>query len=144
MDPALAICAFTRKAALLRRHFADRIHERDSLAEAALTLLAGKPGAADNNNHNRNDSIIKNRVYCAKCGEEHIAMDSSDSEALQELRDWQKRLIEEFQDLDPTDVIVNGERNVPTDRSADLSGACAETVGKITRVRHVSTFLRCS
>lgn len=64
------------KAALLRAYAVDRIHERDSLVEAALAFVTSTAEAQNNNN-------------------------GSDAKAVEELMEWRKRLGEESKDLDP-------------------------------------------
>lgn len=73
---------------MLRQYVADRIHQRDSLVEAALALVI---------------SNARNKCDGDDDGEE------CDAKAAQELLEWRKRLNEESNDLDPTDAVVNGK-----------------------------------
>lgn len=85
------------QAALLRRHVADLLHQRDSLVEAALTLVVD--AGVGYNRRSDGDGGKEGNDNGGDC----------DGLAAQELSEWHERLKAESRDLDPTDIVLDGE-----------------------------------
>lgn len=93
------ICLLGRlclQAALLRAYASERIRERDSIVEAAITLVVSTT---------KNNGGIESGSDGGGSGG---GRDGFDAKAVQELLDRRKRLSEETNDLDLTDVMVDG------------------------------------
>lgn len=81
----------TPQAALLRAYAVDRIHERDSLVEAALAFVVSTAETSSSIGGNGSTSANDESGYDAK--------------AVQELLEWRERLGEETKNLDPGDAV---------------------------------------
>ncbi|CAM9259276.1 unnamed protein product [Ectocarpus sp. 12 AP-2014] len=79
------------QAALLRAYAVDRIHERDSLVEAALAFVVSTAETPSNIGGSGSTSANDENGYDAK--------------AVQELLEWRERLGEETKNLDPGDAV---------------------------------------
>ncbi|CAN0272101.1 unnamed protein product, partial [Ectocarpus sp. 12 AP-2014] len=77
--------------ALLRAYAVDRIHERDSLVEAALAFVVNTAETPSN--------IGGSGSTCAN------DENGYDAKAVQELLEWRERLGEETKNLDPGDAV---------------------------------------